>query len=57
MVCQACRDNARDLLRRNDKIAYAVGFSSQRHLTANFRRTMGVTPRKFRGSLVSANVR
>jgi transcriptional regulator GlxA family with amidase domain len=50
MVCQACRDNARDLLRRNDKIAYAVGFSSQRHLTANFRRT-------FRRSLVSANVR
>src|SRR6478672_6103352 len=46
---------ARDLLRRDDKsiseIAYAVGFSSQSHLTANFRRTMGVTPRKFRQSL------
>jgi AraC family transcriptional regulator len=48
-------DRARDLLRRDDKtiseIAYAVGFSSQSHLTANFRRTMGVTPRKFRQSL------
>jgi AraC family transcriptional regulator len=48
-------DRARDLLRRGDKtiseIAYAVGFSSQSHLTVNFRRTMGVTPRKFRQSL------
>ena len=48
-------DRARDLLRQDDKtiseIAYAVGFSSQSHLTANFRRTMGVTPRKFRESL------
>jgi AraC family transcriptional regulator len=48
-------DRARDLLRRDDKsiseIAYAVGFSSQSHLTANFRRTMGVTPRRFRQSL------
>jgi AraC family transcriptional regulator len=47
-------DRARDLLRLNEKtiseIAYAVGFSSQSHLTANFRRTMGVTPRKFRQS-------
>ena len=38
-------DRARDLLRRHDKtiseIAYAVGFSSQSHLTANFRRTTG----------------
>ena len=48
-------DRARDLLRRDDKtiseIAYAVGFSSQSHLTANFRRMMGMTPRKFRQSL------
>ena len=48
-------DRARDLLRRDDKtiseIAYAVGFSSQSHLTANFRRMMGVTPRTFRQSL------
>jgi AraC family transcriptional regulator len=48
-------DLARDLLRRCDEpisqIAYAVGFSSQSHLTTNFRRTTGVTPRKFRQSL------
>ena len=48
-------DRARDLLRRDDKtiseIAYAVGFSSQSHLTAHFRRTMGLTPRLFRQSL------
>ena len=48
-------DRARDLLRRGDKtiseIACAVGFASQSHLTANFRRAMGVTPRKFRQSL------
>jgi AraC family transcriptional regulator len=48
-------DLARDLLRRHDKpiseIAYAVGFSSQSHLTTNFRRTTGVTPRQFRQSL------
>ena len=48
-------DLARDLLRRRDKpiseVAYAVGFSSQSHLTTNFRRAMGVTPRKFRESL------
>src|SRR5262245_17056806 len=48
-------DCARDLLRWCDKpiseIAYAVGFSSQSHLTTNFRRTTGVTPRQFRQSL------
>jgi AraC family transcriptional regulator len=48
-------DRARDMLRREDKtiseIAYAVGFSSQSHLTASFRRTTGLTPRKFRQSL------
>jgi AraC family transcriptional regulator len=48
-------DRARDLLRRNDKtiseIAYAIGFSSQSHLTTNFRRMTGLTPRQFRQSL------
>jgi AraC family transcriptional regulator len=48
-------DCARDLLRRCDKpiseIAYAVGFSSQSHLTTNFRRATGVTPRQFRQSV------
>ena len=48
-------DRARDLLRQDDKtiseIAFAVGFSSQSHLTANFHRSTGVTPRKFRQSL------
>ena len=48
-------DRARDLLRQDEKtiseIAYAVGLSSQSHLTANFRRTTGVVPRKFRQSL------
>jgi AraC-like DNA-binding protein len=48
-------NRARDLLLRKEKtiseIAVAVGFSSQSHLTANFGRTMGVTPRKFRQSL------
>ena len=46
----------RDLLRRDNKtiseIAYAVGFSSQSHLTANFRRTMGLTPRPRRRGLL-----
>jgi AraC family transcriptional regulator len=48
-------DLARDMLRGSDtsisEIAYAVGFSSQSHLTANFRQTTGMTPRKFRQSL------
>jgi AraC family transcriptional regulator len=48
-------NRARDLLLRKEKtiseIAVAVGFSSQSHLTVNFRRKMGVTPRKFRQSL------
>jgi AraC family transcriptional regulator len=48
-------ERARDLLRRNEnsisEIAYSVGFSSQSHLTAHFRRTMGLTPRRFRQSL------
>jgi len=48
-------DLARALLQRSDRpiseVAYAVGFSSQSHLTTNFRRAMGVTPRQFRESL------
>ena len=48
-------ERARDLLRRNknsiSEIAHAVGFSSQSHLSAHFRRTMGLTPRTFRQSL------
>jgi AraC-like DNA-binding protein len=46
---------ARDLLRDADRpirdIAYAAGFSSQSHFTANFRRVTGVTPGRFRRSL------
>jgi AraC family transcriptional regulator len=46
---------ARDLLRDEDRpigdIAYAAGFSSQSHFTANFRRVTGVTPSRFRRSL------
>jgi AraC family transcriptional regulator len=33
------------------EIAYAVGFSSQAHLTTNFRRVTGFTPGRFRRSL------
>jgi AraC family transcriptional regulator len=48
-------ERARDLLRRKQhsisEIAYAVGFSSQSHLTAHFRQTAGLTPRGFRQSL------
>ena len=48
-------ERARDLLRDEDRpiseIAYAAGFSSQSHFTANFRRVTGVTPGRFRRSL------
>src|ERR1700730_8892087 len=48
-------DGARDLLWDADRpirdIAYAAGFSSQSHFTANFRRVTGVTPGRFRRSL------
>ena len=44
-----------ELLRDEDRsiaqIAHAAGFSSQSHLTANFRRVTGVTPGRFRRSL------
>jgi AraC family transcriptional regulator len=47
---RVCR--ARKLLRDHNlaisDIAFAVGFSSQSHFTANFRRVVGVTPRRFR---------
>ena len=46
---------ARNLLWDADRpigdIAYAAGFSSQSHFTANFRRITGVTPGRFRRSL------
>ena len=41
----------RDKARPIEEIAYAVGFSSQSHLTTNFRRVTGVTPGRFRRSL------
>jgi AraC family transcriptional regulator len=44
---------ARELLRKDwpiSDVAYAVGFSSQSHLTTNFRRLMGITPARFRRS-------
>jgi AraC family transcriptional regulator len=45
---------ARDLLRRTDLdlsgIAYAAGFASHAHLTACFRRRLGIAPREFRQS-------
>jgi len=46
---------ALELLRDGDRtiaeIAHAAGFSSQSHLTANFRRVTGLTPGRFRRSL------
>ena len=51
-VIEARLRRARELLRGTDlpisEIAYAVGFSSQSHFTANFRRVMGFTPNRFR---------
>ncbi len=48
-------ERARELLRDGERpiaeIAYAAGFSSQAHLTTNFRRVTGVTPGRFRRSL------
>ena len=47
--------HALELLRDKDRsigeIAHAAGFSSQSHLTANFRRVTGLTPGRFRQSL------
>jgi AraC family transcriptional regulator len=43
---------ARQLLRQTklpiSEVAYVVGFSSQRHLAANFRRIVGFSPQRFR---------
>jgi AraC family transcriptional regulator len=48
-------ERARDLLRDRENpiadIALAAGFSSQAHLTTNFRRATGITPGRFRRSL------
>ena len=48
-------DRARELLRKREhsisEVAYDVGFSSQSHLTFNFRRLTGLTPGRFRRSL------
>ena len=48
-------DRARELLRDRERtiseVAYDVGFSSQSHLTFNFRRLTGLTPGRFRRSL------
>ena len=48
-------DRARELLRDQKRtiseVAYDVGFSSQSHLTFNFRRLTGLTPGRFRRSL------
>jgi AraC family transcriptional regulator len=41
------RDDARSIA----EIANAAGFSSQSHLTANFRRVTGLTPGRFRRSV------
>ncbi|MBV9899000.1 MAG: helix-turn-helix transcriptional regulator [Chloroflexi bacterium] len=50
-------DRAKDLLRHADlslvDIALAVGFSSQSHFTATFRRHTGMTPGAFRRQLSS----
>jgi AraC family transcriptional regulator len=48
-------ERARELLSGGNypiaQIAYAAGFSSQAHLTTNFRRATGLTPSRFRRSL------
>jgi AraC family transcriptional regulator len=47
--------HALELLRNEDRsiaeIAHAAGFSSQSHLTSNFRRVTELTPGQFRRSL------
>jgi AraC family transcriptional regulator len=55
LVMERRVERAQELLRNDDRsiaeIAHAVGFSSQSHLTANFRRITGLTPGRFRRSL------
>jgi len=45
------RELLQDLERTISEVAYEVGFSSQSHLTFNFRRLTGLTPGRFRRSL------
>jgi AraC family transcriptional regulator len=45
------RELLHDRKRSISEIAYSVGFSSQSHLTTNFRRIVGSTPNRFRRSL------
>lgn len=48
-------ERARELLRDRQRtlaeVASTTGFSSQSHLTTNFRRVMGITPARFRRSI------
>ncbi|MGC2200718.1 MAG: helix-turn-helix transcriptional regulator [Stellaceae bacterium] len=54
-VTQRRLERAKTLLRRSDQplawIAQEAGFADQSHLTAIFRREMGVTPGRFRAAL------
>jgi AraC family transcriptional regulator len=54
-VMERRAQRALELLRDSEgtiaEIAHAAGFSSQSHLTANFRRVIGLTPGRFRRSL------
>ena len=51
--------HALELLRDRDRtiaeIAHAAGLSSQSHLTANFRRVIGLTPGRFRRSRLTVD--
>jgi AraC family transcriptional regulator len=55
LVMERRVQRAQELLRDDERsiaeIAHAAGFSSQSHLTANFRRATGLTPSRFRRSL------
>jgi AraC-like DNA-binding protein len=48
-------DRAQDLLRQRGRswnlaaVAHEVGFSDQSHLTRQFKRVLGITPREFIG--------
>ena len=45
-ACGLLKDSQRSIA----DVAYASGFSSQAHLTMNFRRLTGMTPGRFRRS-------
>ena len=55
LVMERRVQRAQELLRDDERsiaeIAHAAGFSSQSHLTANFRKVTGLTPGRFRRSL------